>query len=100
MHDAELHANTHRDRRVDDLYVRFFNEDLARLDAQPLDVLFGDRLAAVELLDLPVKHAHRKTRTRRHPSEGRRRGRASHEEGSQAGMQQRGPYARSRSRRG
>lgn len=70
-----LHASTHRDGRVDDLDVRFFNENLARLDAQPLDILFGDRLAAVELLDLPAKHAHGKTRTARHPREGRRRGR-------------------------
>lgn len=63
MHDAEPHASTHRDGRVNDLYIRFLNENLARLDAQALDVLFGDRLAAVELLDLPVKHAQHKTST-------------------------------------
>ena len=37
--------------------VGLLDEDLARLEAEPLDLLFGDGLAAEELFDLPAAQA-------------------------------------------
>lgn len=45
-------ARTYRYGRVDSLYIALLNENLSCLDAEPLDLVFGDRLAALELLNL------------------------------------------------
>ena len=45
-------GDTYCHGRVDDLDIGFFDENLAGLEAKPLDLFFGDRLAPEQLLNL------------------------------------------------
>lgn len=51
-HHEQDKDKTDRDGRIDDLDVRLFDEDLARLEAELLDLLLRDGLAPQQLLDL------------------------------------------------
>lgn len=51
-HHEQDKDKTDRDGRIDDLDVRLLDEDLARLEAELLDLLLRDGLAPQQLLDL------------------------------------------------